>query len=78
VLICSDFPHDLEKLLKVHMARLCELFNVYVFCNFEGDLKGATRLDAEGVENMIVSRQFSLFASITRPLGAVFVNDEYA
>jgi len=78
VLISSDYDHDLEKYLKAHMKKLSSVYEVYIHTDFKGEIHGATRVDAKTVMEMISDRKFSLFLSFVRPLGAVFVDDDFA
>jgi len=78
ILMCADYHHDLEKFMKEHMARLAHNYKVYIFTDYEKDIPNATKLSYVEAEAMIVAKKFTLFISITRPLGAIFVDNEFA
>jgi len=79
VLISCDFDHELEKFMKnKHLSKLANNYNVYIFTDHKGDIPGATRLNFKQTEEMIMDKKFSLFLSFTRPLGAIFVDNDFA
>lgn len=54
------------------------MYNVYVFTTSKLEIPNAKKLTYEETDKMITSKEFTLFASITRPLGANFIDDEFA
>jgi len=79
VLISSDFDHDLEKFINgKYLEKLASNFNVFIFTNYKGDIEHAKKLTFQETQDMIMNREFSLFLSFVRPLGAVFYDDDFA
>ena len=64
--------------LKNHLAILAKEFNVFIFTDYEKDIPQVTKIDFNKTEEIIMKKNFSLFLSFTRPLGAIFVNDDFA
>lgn len=61
------------------MDKLAQDFKVYIFTDYKKELpKNITKLDFDETMKMITAKQFQLFYSFTRPLGAVFLDDSFA
>jgi len=79
VLICADYDHDLKKFLNGgFMKKLAANFEIFIFTNYKDETAGATKIDFKTTQEMIMNREFSLFLSFTRPLGAIFDDSDFA